>query len=56
MQDGGELALSHHTDLLLNDRVAYDNGGHRPALDNAEGHRIAACPGDGVRHTLAVSA
>jgi len=41
--DGGELALSHHNNLLLNDRVVYDDGGHTPALDNAEGDRIAAC-------------
>lgn len=41
--DDGELELVHHNNLLLNDRIAYDQGGHQPALDNAEGDRIAGC-------------
>jgi ribulose-5-phosphate 4-epimerase/fuculose-1-phosphate aldolase len=41
-----ELALAHHNNLLLNDRVAVDDGGDRPVDDNAEGDRIAAALGD----------
>jgi ribulose-5-phosphate 4-epimerase/fuculose-1-phosphate aldolase len=41
-----ELALAHHNNLLLNDRVAIDNGGDRPADDNTEGDRLAAALGD----------
>ena len=41
--DDTELALAHHNNLLLNDRVAYDRDGHAPALDDHEGDRIAAC-------------
>ena len=40
-----ELALAHHNNLLLNDRVAVDQGGDRPALDNEEGDRLAAALG-----------
>ena len=41
-----ELALAHHNNLLLNDRVAIDDGGVAPADDNAEGDRLAAAMGD----------
>ena len=36
------LALAHHNNLLLNDRIAVDQGGHAPAGDAAEGDRLAA--------------
>jgi ribulose-5-phosphate 4-epimerase/fuculose-1-phosphate aldolase len=40
------LALSHHNNLLLNDRVAIDNFGSAPADSHAEGDRLAAALGD----------
>jgi len=40
--DDTELELVHHNNLLLNDRIAYDEGGVAPALSNDEGDRIAA--------------
>ncbi len=40
-----ELALAHHNNLLLNDRVAIDQGGAAPAHDNDEGDRLAAALG-----------
>jgi ribulose-5-phosphate 4-epimerase/fuculose-1-phosphate aldolase len=36
-----ELALAHHNNLLLNDRVRIDQGGDAPAFDHAEGDRLA---------------
>jgi ribulose-5-phosphate 4-epimerase/fuculose-1-phosphate aldolase len=36
-----ELALAHHNNLLLNDRVRIDQGGDAPAADHAEGDRLA---------------
>lgn len=36
------LALAHHNNLLLNDRVRIDQGGDAPAGDAAEGDRLAA--------------
>jgi ribulose-5-phosphate 4-epimerase/fuculose-1-phosphate aldolase len=42
----GELALAHHNNLLLNDRIAYDREGLEPALDEAEGDRIARALGN----------
>lgn len=36
-----ELALAHHNNLLLNDRVKVDQGGDAPAFDNNEGDRLA---------------
>ena len=36
-----ELALAHHNNLLLNDRVKIDQGGDAPAFDNSEGDRLA---------------
>jgi ribulose-5-phosphate 4-epimerase/fuculose-1-phosphate aldolase len=41
-----QLALAHHNNLLLNDRVAVDDGGVAPADSNAEGDRLAAATGD----------
>jgi ribulose-5-phosphate 4-epimerase/fuculose-1-phosphate aldolase len=41
-----EFALSHHNNLLLNDRVAIDNFGSAPAGSHAEGDRLAAALGD----------
>ena len=37
-----ELTLSHHNNLLLNDRLRIDYGGTAPATSHEEGHRIAA--------------
>ena len=36
-----ELALAHHNNLLLNDRVVVDLAGDEPVGDNDEGDRIA---------------
>ncbi|MEJ1978532.1 MAG: class II aldolase/adducin family protein [Acetobacteraceae bacterium] len=44
--EDAELALAHHNNLLLNDRVVVDHGGVEPAGDLAEGDRIAAAMGD----------
>jgi ribulose-5-phosphate 4-epimerase/fuculose-1-phosphate aldolase len=41
--EGGRMELSHHNDLILHGRIAYDDGGVRPALDDEEGDRIAEC-------------
>ena len=41
-----ELALAHHNNLLLNDRVVVDQGGDAPADSNAEGDRLAAAMGN----------
>jgi ribulose-5-phosphate 4-epimerase/fuculose-1-phosphate aldolase len=41
-----ELALVHHNNLLLNDRVVVDFDGIQPVGDNTEGDRIAALMGD----------
>jgi ribulose-5-phosphate 4-epimerase/fuculose-1-phosphate aldolase len=46
MLDKPEFALAHHNNLLLNDRVAIDEGGVAPADSNAEGDRLAAALGD----------
>ncbi len=40
------LALAHHNNLPLNDRVAVDDGGIAPADSNEEGDRLAAAMGD----------
>ncbi len=40
------FALSHHNNLLLNDRVAIDNFGSAPADSHDEGDRLAAALGD----------
>jgi ribulose-5-phosphate 4-epimerase/fuculose-1-phosphate aldolase len=44
--EDAELALAHHNNLLLNDRLVVDDGGVEPAGDLAEGDRIAAVMGD----------
>jgi ribulose-5-phosphate 4-epimerase/fuculose-1-phosphate aldolase len=44
--EGGRMSLSHHNDLILNDRIAYDDEMTGPALDNDEGDRIARALGD----------
>ncbi|PHK95437.1 aldolase [Pseudoroseomonas rhizosphaerae] len=41
-----ELALSHHNNLLLNDRIVYDREGDEPVHQNEEGDRIARLMGD----------
>ena len=41
-----ELALAHHNNLLLNDRVVVDQAGVEPVRDHDEGDRIAALLGD----------
>jgi len=46
MMDGGELALAHHNNLTLNDRIVYDVEGYEPVHDNEEGDRIARLLGD----------
>jgi ribulose-5-phosphate 4-epimerase/fuculose-1-phosphate aldolase len=44
--EDGELALTHHNNLLLNDRIAYDREGYAPAIEESEGDRIARCLGN----------
>ncbi len=44
--EDSELALAHHNNLLLNDRLVVDRGGVAPADSTAEGDRIAAAMGD----------
>jgi ribulose-5-phosphate 4-epimerase/fuculose-1-phosphate aldolase len=44
--EGGRLSLSHHNDLFLNDRIAYDDEMTGPARSNDEGDRIALALGD----------
>lgn len=46
MQKGGRLALAHHNNLVLNDRVAYDDAQHGPVGDSGEGDRVARVMGD----------
>lgn len=41
-----EITLSHHNNLLLNDRTAIDQHGDAPADSHAEGDRLAAALGD----------
>jgi ribulose-5-phosphate 4-epimerase/fuculose-1-phosphate aldolase len=40
------FSLSHHNNLLLNDRTAVDDGGVAPADSRAEGDRLAEALGD----------
>lgn len=40
-----ELALAHHNNLMLNDRIAIDNFGSAPADSHTEGDRLAAALG-----------
>jgi ribulose-5-phosphate 4-epimerase/fuculose-1-phosphate aldolase len=44
--ENGRMALAHHNDLILGDRIAYDDAATGPALDNEEGDRIARALGD----------
>jgi ribulose-5-phosphate 4-epimerase/fuculose-1-phosphate aldolase len=46
MIEGGRLELAHHNNLLLNDRVAYDEEMNGPVRDPSEGDRIARILGD----------
>ena len=46
MLEDPHLTLSHHNNLLLNDRIAIDQHGDAPADSNAEGDRLAAAMGD----------
>ncbi len=39
--ENGRLEMVHHNNLLLNGRIAYDDDGFAPAVDVAEGDRIA---------------
>jgi ribulose-5-phosphate 4-epimerase/fuculose-1-phosphate aldolase len=41
-----EMHLSHHNNLLLNDRIVYDHEGDEPVHHNEEGDRIARCLGE----------
>lgn len=41
-----EITLSHHNNLMLNDRLAIDQDGVAPADSHAEGDRLAAALGD----------
>jgi ribulose-5-phosphate 4-epimerase/fuculose-1-phosphate aldolase len=40
------LTLSHHNNLMLNDRIAIDQHGDAPADSHAEGDRLAAALGE----------
>lgn len=45
--EDGRLALAHHNNLIVNDRVAYDDAMTGPAVnDEAEGDRLADVLGD----------
>ena len=44
--EDGRLALAHHNNLIVNDRVAYDDAMTGPACDLDEGHRLAEALGD----------
>ncbi len=46
MLQNPEMALSHHNNLMLNDRVVVDTLGDEPVGDNNEGDRIAESLGD----------
>jgi ribulose-5-phosphate 4-epimerase/fuculose-1-phosphate aldolase len=46
MLEDPEIALAHHNNLILNDRIAIDNEGVAPADSHAEGDRLAAALGD----------
>ena len=46
MLEEPEFALAHHNNLLLNDRVVFDNWATAPVDDNAEGDRLAELMGD----------
>ena len=44
--DNGRLALAHHNNLIVNDRVAYDDAMTGPAGGLEEGYRLAEALGD----------
>ncbi len=46
MLQNPEMALAHHNNLVLNDRVVVDVRGDEPVHDNAEGDRIADLMGN----------
>lgn len=46
LMEGGRMHLSHHNDLMLYDRIVYDDEAHGPVHDNSEGDRIARVMGD----------
>jgi ribulose-5-phosphate 4-epimerase/fuculose-1-phosphate aldolase len=46
LMENGRMELSHHNDLLLYDRIAYDDAAHGPVRDSEEGDRIASLLGD----------
>jgi ribulose-5-phosphate 4-epimerase/fuculose-1-phosphate aldolase len=46
MMEGGRMELSHHNDLVLNDRIVYDDAANGPVDDDDEGDRIARVMGD----------
>jgi ribulose-5-phosphate 4-epimerase/fuculose-1-phosphate aldolase len=41
MLQNPEIALAHHNNLMLNDRIVVDTNGDAPVDDNTEGDRIA---------------
>src|SRR5689334_2362781 len=44
--EGGRMELSHHNDLVLYDRIAYDDAATGPARNLHEGDRIAEALGE----------
>jgi len=44
--EDGRLALAHHDNLIVNDRIAYDDAMTGPALHDGEGDRLADVLGD----------
>jgi ribulose-5-phosphate 4-epimerase/fuculose-1-phosphate aldolase len=46
MLEGGRLALAHHDNLIVNDRICYDDAMTGPALAAGEGDRLAEVLGD----------
>ena len=46
MIENGRLTLSHHDNLIVNDRVVYDDAATGPANDTDEGERLARTLGD----------
>src|SRR5713101_8650789 len=44
--EGGRLTLAHHNDLMLDERIAYDDDMTGPAFSNDEGDRLARALGD----------
>ena len=46
LMENGRMELSHHNNLVLNDRIVYDEAAHGPVRDSEEGDRIARVMGD----------